>query len=85
MTRTLELLFFATAREAVGRPRVEWAIGEDGEELGSVLDRLRSEYPRLRPILATSRFVLNGRYLRGRTARVRPGDELAVHPPYSGG
>ncbi len=85
MDRTVHLLFFATAREAIGRPRLERPVGSEGIAVADLVDALAREYPRLAPVLRTSRLVLNGRYLRGTGGRVGPGDELAVHPPYSGG
>lgn len=53
--------------------------------MAEVLRVLRQQYPRLGPILASSRLVRNGDFLHGRSGSVRPGDELAIHPPYSGG
>ena len=81
----LRLLFFATAREAVGRARRERTVSEDGVPLDRLLAELVGEFPRLGPVLRSSRLVLNGDYLRGHGVRLRGGDELAVHPPYSGG
>lgn len=83
----LRLRFYATAREAVGRPTATRDIAPAGMPVGEIVDALAVEWPRLAPILRTARLVLNGEYLppRDRTTRVRPGDELAVHPPYSGG
>jgi molybdopterin converting factor small subunit len=81
----LRLLFFATAREAVGRSHLERAVANDGVPLDGLLAELVAEFPRLGPVLRSSRLVLNGEYLRGHGIRLRGGDELAVHPPYSGG
>jgi molybdopterin converting factor small subunit len=36
-------------------------------------------------VLVISRFVRNGEYLPGPVGRLSGGDELAIHPPYSGG
>ncbi len=81
----MRVLLFATAREAVGRPAVDRPVPATGVTLGALLDDLAREHRRLAPVLRVSRFVRNGRYVRGRSARVRPGDEVAVHPPFSGG
>lgn len=83
--RTVRVVLFATAREAVGRPAVDCVVPPEGLSVAELLRRLGSEYPRLRATLRSSRFVRNGRYLSGRTGRIRPGDEFAVHPPYGGG
>ncbi|MCI4334299.1 MAG: MoaD/ThiS family protein [Thermoplasmata archaeon] len=85
MPRPLTVLLFAGAREAVGRGQVDLLLAGESEPVEDVLARLRATYPRLSPLLAVSRLVRNGEYLRGNRGRLRPGDELAIHPPYSGG
>lgn len=85
MKSSVRVLFFATARDAVGAPAIDREVPPGGATLRAVLTGVAEEHPRLKPILKTSRFVRNGRYVRGATIRVRPGDEIAVHPPYSGG
>lgn len=85
MAARITVLLFATAREAVGASRLEWPVAGAGVPASSLVRGLAREYPRLAPILKTSRFVLNGRYLTRMTRRVRAGDEFAVHPPYGGG
>jgi molybdopterin converting factor small subunit len=82
---SVRVVFFATAREAVGASVVDREVPPRGSTLEAVLSGVVEEYPRLEPILKGSRFVRNGRYVRGTRTRVRPGDEIAVHPPYSGG
>lgn len=79
------MLFFATAREAVGLPSVDREVPATGSTIGAVLSGIAEEHPRLEPVLKGSRFVRNGQYVRGSQTRVVPGDEIAVHPPYSGG
>jgi molybdopterin converting factor small subunit len=81
----VRILLFASAREAVGRSSLERAAPGSGGTVSDVLSELVREYPGLRPILAASRIVLNGEYLTERVERVRSGDEIAIHPPYSGG
>lgn len=82
---TVRVLLFATAREAVGSPRADVTVPDEGGRVESVLAELVRAHPRLGPVLAASRLVRNGEYLRGRSGPVAPGDELAIHPPYSGG
>jgi molybdopterin converting factor small subunit len=82
---SVRVLFFATAREAVGAPSIDREVPARGSTIEALLSGLVEEHPRLQPILKGSRFVRNGEYVAGQRARVRPGDEIAVHPPYSGG
>jgi molybdopterin converting factor small subunit len=79
------VLLFASAREAVGRSRLDWPVPKGGLAAEDLVRRLGDEYPRLRPTLKASRFVRNGQYLEDLATRVRPGDEFAIHPPYGGG
>ncbi|MFZ0700103.1 MAG: MoaD/ThiS family protein [Thermoplasmata archaeon] len=85
MNRRLKVLLFATAREAVGRPRIDVEIPKSGSTVRQVVVLLARDYPRLAGILTSCRFTRNGEYVQGWSARVRPGDEFAIHPPYSGG
>jgi molybdopterin converting factor small subunit len=81
----VNVLLFASAREAVGRSRLDWPVPKGGLRAEEVIRALGEEFPRLRPALKVSRFVRNGRYLDDLATRLRPGDEFAVHPPYGGG
>lgn len=85
MPGTVRVRLYATAREAVGLPRVETPVGEDGTTLAELGEQLTRQYPRLRPVLRVSRFVINAEYARTLRQRVKAGDEVGVHPPYSGG
>jgi len=85
MKSSVRVLFFATAREAVGAPSADREVPAAGSTIEAVLSGLVKEHPRLEPVLASSRIARNGRYVARPRARVLPGDEIAVHPPYSGG
>jgi molybdopterin converting factor small subunit len=85
MATKATVVLFATARLAVGRPQIAWSVTPKGTTVRSLLRSLGARYPKLAPILATCRFVLNGKYVASPATRVRPGDEFAVHPPYGGG
>jgi molybdopterin converting factor small subunit len=85
MPDRVTVLLFATAREATGAGRLDWPVGAVGLPARALVRALGQRYPKLVPILRTSRFVLNDEYLVGLSRRVRPGDEFAVHPPYGGG
>lgn len=76
---------FAAAREAVGASVLVWALPARGMPAEALVRRLAAEHPKLRRTLRASRFVRNGEYLSDLKARIRPGDEFAVHPPYGGG
>jgi molybdopterin converting factor small subunit len=79
------VLLFATARTAVGRPELEWPLPLGGTTTQAVGRELGARYPALVAILRHSRLFLNGQPVRAGPARVREGDELAIHPPYGGG
>lgn len=80
------VLLFATAREEVGRREIDLELPTGGMAVGAALEELVARYPGLKAVLATARLARNGRYLpRGRLGRLDEGDELAIHPPYSGG
>ncbi|MGI0068510.1 MAG: MoaD/ThiS family protein [Thermoplasmata archaeon] len=85
MVGTARVLLFATAREAVGTPQLEWPVPDEGLAISELVAALIQRYPRLGPVSAHSRFLINSECVRGVRAKVRPGDELAIHPPYSGG
>jgi len=85
MAAPVTVLLFATARVAVGAPRLRWSVGAEGITARSLVRSLGNSYPKLVSTLRISRFVLNGRYLSTLATKVRPGDEFAVHPPYGGG
>jgi len=68
----------------------------EGETVGSLIERLVTQYPRMRPLLFEGPGVLrrhvmvvrNGRDIRdgdGLNTPVASGDELALFPPSAGG
>jgi molybdopterin converting factor small subunit len=85
MVRRVRVLLFATARAAVGAPEIEWSVPARGLSVRDLIIGLTAQYPALGQVVGASRFVRNGRYVIRESERVRPGDEFAVHPPYSGG
>jgi molybdopterin converting factor small subunit len=85
MASSVRVLLFATAREAAGVSEIRQPVGVDGVEVAQLLEELISRYPRLEGVLRTARLVRNGEYLAGPGGRLRPGDEFAIHPPFSGG
>jgi molybdopterin converting factor small subunit len=85
VTRTVRITLFATAREAVGRSEILLPIPPRGSSVGGILAGLGRDFPSLALVLPSCRFAKNGQYVRGVSTRLAAGDELAVHPPYSGG
>jgi molybdopterin converting factor small subunit len=79
------ILLFATARTAVGARSLDLPVPPSGTPVRELLAELGREHPSVRPILAHSRFFRDGRPVARLEERVRPGQELAVHPPYGGG
>lgn len=91
----LELRFFATFREAVGRKTIEREF-EDGASVGDVLAALEAEFPDLagevldgegdiRPQLTV---LKNGRevvHIEGTATELADGDRVSVFPPVAGG
>lgn len=85
MAPSVRVQFYATARLAAGRATVEQEIPSGGLRARELVERLAKEFPSLRRILRSSRFLRNDRYLTDLEERIRPGDAFAVHPPYGGG
>jgi len=81
----VRIKLFATARTAVGRPRLDWPVPPEGLSANDLLRALAAKYPALGRLLSTSRFYLDGEPITHRTVRVKPGAEFSVHPPYGGG
>ena len=83
--RPVRVRFYASAREAAGRSTVDLPVPATGATARSLVATLARKWPALAPVLRTSRFLRNDEYLTVLRARLGPGDELAVHPPYGGG
>ena len=90
----LELRFFATFREAVGRKTVVREF-EDGSDVGEVLSVLEAEYDEMDGRLIVDgdlapqiNVLKNGRevlHLQGLETALADGDRLSVFPPVAGG
>jgi len=79
------VLLFATARTAVGTRSLPWPVPGDGMTVRELVADLARAHPRVAPILAHCRFFHDGVPVTQLDERVRPGEELAIHPPYGGG
>ncbi len=85
VTEVVRIHLYATARRALGRSVLDRPVAPDGIRARDLVRALEEEFPALRRILASSRFLRNDRYLSDLSERILPGDEFAVHPPYGGG
>ncbi|MGQ0796610.1 MAG: molybdopterin converting factor subunit 1 [Methanobacteriota archaeon] len=74
---------FATYREIVGRPELAWPI-RAGDTVGTVVDGLVAEHPRLRAFRGTMLLAVNEEFARSDVV-LADGDEVAIMPPVSGG
>lgn len=84
----MRVLLFSLAREAAhGKDVVRIERPPYPSDLDELLLLLRVRYPGLRRVLPRSRFAVNGEYVPVPAGdhRLRPGDEVAILPPYSGG
>ncbi|MFY9717563.1 MAG: MoaD/ThiS family protein [Thermoplasmata archaeon] len=82
---TVRVRLFAGARAAAARTVVEVPVPRGGLPVREIVRRLAVLHPALGPILRVSRLVRNDEYLTRLSVRLRPGEELSVHPPYGGG
>jgi molybdopterin converting factor small subunit len=82
---SVRVRLYASAREAARRPTVDVPVPVGGVSARELVRLLAAESPELAPVLRISRLVRNDAYLGNLRARIRPGDEVAVHPPYTGG
>lgn len=74
---------FATYREIVGRGDLPWTLREGGT-LEDLLEGLLAAHPGLRPHRGSMLLAVNREFATP-DVRLRPGDEVAVMPPVSGG
>ena len=82
-TPTVTVLFFAAARERAGLSRLALPVGE-GLRVRDVLAQLAAQLPALGPLLPHLRVALDREFV-DLEAPVKPGAELALIPPVSGG
>lgn len=74
---------FARLSEIAGMREVEVEVGE-GLRAGEVFSLLAGRYPEMEGLRESLLFAVNAEYV-GEEHAVRPGDELALIPPVSGG
>jgi len=78
-----QVLFFAIAREVVGKSKEERVLPEPAT-VASAMDALCMDYPQLQPLRPYLRVALNARFVE-EEALLEEGDELALIPPIAGG
>lgn len=79
---TVKVLLFGAAADLAGTREAELSTGET--TLDGLWPLLAERYPDLAPMRGNLAFAVNEEYARGEDP-VRPGDEIAVLPPVSGG
>ena len=79
----ITVLLFAQCRQAAGRDALELDIPEGGGT-GALWPAIAGACPALLPFRATARVAVNHSFATG-DAPLRPGDEVALIPPVSGG
>lgn len=78
----VDVVYFARVAELVGRRNEAWPV--DGPCTGAVLlSRLETRYPDLAPV-ARLKLAVNQRHVQ-HEVNIRPGDEVAVFEPVTGG
>ncbi|WP_454675135.1 MoaD/ThiS family protein [Achromobacter pestifer] len=79
---TINLLYFARVAELVGKRTENWPL--NGESTGAqLLAALGERYPQLEPA-SRLKLAINQTHSKP-TAPIRPGDEVAVFEPVTGG
>jgi molybdopterin converting factor subunit 1 len=79
----VNLLYFASFREASGRPEENRELPE-GTRVRQLWERVASELPRLGAFPAMPPAAVNHEYVDGDRV-LRDGDEVAFLPPVAGG
>jgi molybdopterin converting factor subunit 1 len=79
----VSVLLFGRVREIVGAGEIALPA-VPGETTASLLDALIARHAELEPWRRSLRVAVNREYAPGERA-VRPGDEIAIIPPVSGG
>ncbi|KAG0347852.1 hypothetical protein BG004_006802 [Podila humilis] len=85
MTQKFTVLYFASAKDAskTESDSFEWTEGITAEAL---TQRLLERHPALDHVLKSSMYAVNMEYMdHDKFWTVKPGDEIAIIPPVSGG
>ncbi|HYG44050.1 MAG TPA: MoaD/ThiS family protein [Bordetella sp.] len=79
---TIDLLYFARVAELVGKRGEAWPLAEPATG-AQLLDALQARYPQLEPA-ARLKLAINQTHAKP-SAPIRPGDEVAIFEPVTGG
>jgi molybdopterin converting factor subunit 1 len=79
----VQIVLFAAAREIAGLSKLELELG-DASKVGDVKQELLNRFPELESVLAKSSFSVNHEF-EIMSKELKPGDEVGVIPPVSGG
>lgn len=83
---TVKLLFFAKARELVGRSEAEANFSKNNLTKKTLLDEITTIYGILQPLVNCLLLAVNEEYVdSSETVHLKDGDTVAVMPPLSGG
>jgi len=75
--------FFALTRDRAGVSQIELELAP-GASVANAVQRIADMFPELKALLPRIAFAVNQTYV-DRSTMLRPGDELALIPPVSGG
>lgn len=81
---TIEVLLFASARELVGKSRVEISLA-DGARVADLRRELAQAYPALKGLMPSARFAVGTDYVVDDATTLGEGASVACIPPVSGG
>ena len=83
---SVKILFFANAKEAVGKESSEIVINSSVKTKSGLLDSIELSFPDLKPLQRTFAIALNEEYLQDQEeVEISAGDTVAIIPPLSGG
>ncbi|MBS3816189.1 MAG: molybdopterin converting factor subunit 1 [Candidatus Thermoplasmatota archaeon] len=85
MSEEIEIIvkFFAMARQAVGKKKMDMQIDED-TKAGELVDQVTEEYPELEDIKSSLIISVNKNRVDEEHV-LSEGDEVAIMPPVAGG
>ena len=84
MTEEVTIRYFAQFQEITGRQQETFSL-EGPTELNTVLDDVVEKYPEARDNLDHSAISVNLETINPDQTTVKPGDEIALLPPFGGG
>ncbi len=79
----VQVRFFAAARQAVQRERVDLDV-PDGTTVAELRDLLQREFPEMSTLLRHAAFAVDAEY-SANSEKIPPNAEIACIPPVSGG